>query len=365
MKTSELLAVMALQRSTQIGDIMAKRLIKHCGSAEAVFRSEANSLIKIEGVGRAMLSELFSKSNFRLAEQELRFVQDHRISYCYFLEDDYPQRLKHCPDGPILLFKKGRIRWSDQPVISIVGTRQITTRGTSFCKQLVAALAPFNPIIVSGFAYGADIIAQQTAVEHNLQTIGCLAHGFDQIYPKPHEVYVEQILEHGGFYTDFWSIDSFDRTNFLKRNRIIAGLSEATVVIESAEKGGSLVTADIANSYDREVFAVPGRPDDTYSIGCNNLIKNHMAHMLTCPEDIPYMLDWRSPDVPKRQTILFPELTSLEHRLYNFLGEKGKTELDLIALQLELPTFKVVSILLSLELKGVVRPLPGKVFEVI
>ena len=363
MKESELLAVLALQRSTQIGDILAKRLIRTCGSAEAIFRSKAYVLQKIDGIGQKLISDLFDSSNFRLAEQELRFINDHGIDYCFFLDDDYPYKLKHCVDGPILLFQKGKIKWSDQPVISIVGTRQITSRGRAFCERLVESLALYNPVVVSGFAYGTDIIAQQAAVKNNLQTIGCLAHGFDQIYPRPHKIYVDQIMEHGGFYTDFWSIDDFERTNFLKRNRIIAGLSEATVVIESAEKGGSLVTADIANSYDREVFAVPGRPGDTYSMGCNNLIKNHLAHMLTQPEDVPYLLDWPSPDKKTQQIRLFPELTSQEQRIYAFLQKNGKTELDIIALELDLPTFKVASVLLSLELKGAIRPLPGKAFE--
>ncbi|NNK88353.1 MAG: DNA-protecting protein DprA [Flavobacteriaceae bacterium] len=363
MKESELLAVMALQRSTQIGDILAKRLIKTCGSAEAIFRSKAKMLRTIDGIGQKLIADLFDSSNFRLAEQELRFIKDHGIDYCFFLGDDYPCRLKHCVDGPILLFQKGHIKWSDQPVISIVGTRQITSRGRDFCEHLVASLAPYNPIVVSGFAYGTDITAQQAAVNNNLQTIGCLAHGFDQIYPRPHKIYVERIMEHGGFYTDFWSIDDFERTNFLKRNRIIAGLSEVTIVIESAEKGGSLVTADIANSYDREVFAVPGRPEDIFSAGCNNLIKNHLAHMLTQPEDVPYLLDWPTPGKKEQQIKLFPELTSEEQRIYGFLGKHGKTELDSIALELDLPTFKVASVLLSLELKGIIRPLPGKAFE--
>jgi len=242
------------------------------------------------------------------------------------MDETYPEKLKHCIDGPIVLFQSGNINLKDQHIISIVGARKITTHGIAACENLVKQLAPFNPIIVSGFAYGTDITAQKAALKHNLQTIGCLAHGLNQIYPKVHKRYVADVERHGGFFTDFWSTDDFDRNNFLKRNRIIAGLSEATIVIESAEKGGSLVTADIANSYNREVFAVPGRITDTQSEGCNNLIKHQKAHVLSKPEDIPYILNWHIED--KKMPIqkkLFVELDTDEKVIYNFLKDRERT----------------------------------------
>ena len=252
-------------------------------------------------------------------------------------------------------------------IISIVGTRNITTNGISFCNALVEALQPYNPVIVSGFAYGTDITAHKAALRHNLQTIGCLAHGLNQIYPKVHKRYMIDVEKNGGFFTDFWSTDVFDRNNFLKRNRIIAGLSGATIVIESAEKGGSLVTADIANSYNRDVFAVPGRITDLQSMGCNNLIKYQKAHMLTNPLDVPYILNWQLEDVnkPAVQKQLFVELDETEKTIYNYLKEGEKQMLDVIAIECHMPIFKVASILLNMELKGVIRPLPGKMFEVI
>lgn len=193
-----------------------------------------------------------------------------------------------------------------------------------------------------------------------------MAHGLNQIYPKGHKKYVSDIERHGGFFTDFWSTDQFDRNNFLKRNRIIAGISEATIVIESAEKGGSLVTADIANSYNREVFAVPGRSTDSQSVGCNNLIKAQRAHLLSNPADVPYILNWELENKVKPiQKKLFIELDTDEKVIYNFLKESGKELLDIIALKCDMPTFRVASLLLNMELKGVVRPLPGKQFEVI
>ena len=268
---------------------------------------------------------------------------------------------------PILLFQTGKIDLKQQHIISIVGARKITTSGIAFCEKLVEQLAPYNPVIVSGFAYGTDITAHKAAIKHNLQTVACLAHGLNQIYPKVHKKYMVDMEKNGGFFSDFWSTDKFDKNNFLKRNRVIAGLSEATIVIESAEKGGSLVTADIANSYNRDVFAVPGRTTDSQSIGCNNLVKHQKAHMLTTPLDVPYILNWEleGNKKPVIQKQLFVELDATEKIIFNYLKENDKQQLDFIAINCELPIFKVASILLTMELKGVVRPLPGKLFEII
>ncbi len=363
---NQLLHVLALQIVPKIGDATAKKLIAHCGSIEAIFSEKKSALLKIEGIGEVMLKGLSDKGIFASAEKELRYIQDHNVSYSYFTDSDYPERLKHCLDGPILLFQSGNIDLKHKKIISIVGTRKVTTYGMAFCEELVEALSPLDPVIVSGFAYGVDIIAQKAALKYNLQTVGCLAHGLNQIYPKPHKRYVADIEKNGGFFTDFWSNDSFDRNNFLKRNRIIAGLSEATIVIESAEKGGSLVTAEIANSYNREVFAVPGRASDSQSVGCNNLIKQQKAHLLTDAADIIYMLGWEM-ETDKRpvQKQLFVELDTTEKVIYSFLKENGKELLDIIALKCDMPIHKAATILLNMELKGVIRPLPGKLFEIV
>ena len=367
MTSEELLSILALQNVSNIGDITAKKLITHCGSAEAVFKEKKHKLQKIDGIGTIILNDLFNESHFKNAEDELRFITENNITFLHFLEPDYPERLKHCIDGPILLFQRGNINLKNKRTISIVGTRQITSYGAEFCKRLVQELKPYDPVIVSGFAYGTDIIAQKEAMKQGLQTIGCLAHGLNMTYPSSHAKYVKQIEENGGFFTDFWSSDAFDRTNFLKRNRIIAGLSEATIVIESAEKGGSLVTADIADSYNRDVFAVPGRVTDTYSVGCNNLIKQQKAHILTHPLDVPYILNWQLEESQSKsvQKQLFVELNSVEKKIYLFLKENDKQLLDIIALNCDLPVFQTASVLLGMELKGVVRPLRGKLFELI
>ena len=365
MTEQQLIYALALQHVPKIGSTTAKKLINHCGSAEAVFKEKKAKLLKIDGIGSITIEGLFDNIHLEEAENELRFIKDNNILTHYFTDDTYPEKLKHCIDGPIVLFQSGCVNIKQQPIISIVGARKITTNGIAFCEKLVEALAPYNPIIVSGFAYGTDITAQKAALKHNLQTIGCLAHGLNQIYPKVHKKYVADIEKHGGFFTDFWSTDAFDRNIFLKRNRIIAGLSEATNVIESSAKGGSLVTADIANSYNREVFAVPGRTTDSQSVGCNNLIKFQKAHLLSQPLDVPYLLNWQleSEQKPAVQKQLFVELDSDEKTIYNYLKANDKQLLDVIAIDCNIPSYKLAGILLNMELKGVVRPLPGKLFE--
>ena len=366
MTSEDLLYTLALQHIPNLGDTTAKKLIRHFGKAENIFKERKSSLLKLDGIGRMKIQELHDPVHLKAAEEELKFIENNNIKCHYFQENTYPEKLKHCLDGPVLLFSRGNIDLPRKKIISVVGTRQITAQGISFCEKLIEDLAPLDPVIVSGFAYGVDITAQKAAVKNSLQTVGCLAHGFNQIYPRVHKKYVPKIEENGGFFTDFWSTDTFDRNNFLKRNRIIAGLSEATIVIESAEKGGALVTADIAGSYDREVFAVPGRPGDKFSSGCNNLIKAQKAHLLTSAADLAYILNWEIEETPRNvQKQLFIELGEEEQKLYEFLQSRGKTELDVVALNCNLPTFKTASLLLNMELKGVIRPLPGKLFEAI
>jgi len=366
MNSEDLIYTLALQHIPNLGDTTAKKLLRQFGDAENIFREKKANILKIDGIGSVRIQELHNPKHLKAAEEELEFIQKNNIQTHYYQDNDYPDKLKHCIDAPILMFSRGNIDLKKKRIISIVGTRQITQQGISFCEQLIEDLSALDPVIISGFAYGVDITAQRAAARNKLQTIGCLAHGLNQIYPKSHKRYMAEIEENGGFFTDFWSTDKFDRNNFLKRNRIIAGLSEATIVIESAEKGGALVTADIANSYDREVFAVPGRPSDKFSIGCNNLIKAQNAHVLTSAADLVYILNWKIEEEQKSiQKQLFIELEMEEQQLYDFLKVEGKTELDQVALQCKLPTFKAASLLLNMELKGAVRPLPGKLFEII
>ena len=300
----------------------------------------------------------------------MRFIENEKISILYYQNDDYPNKLKHCIDGPVLLFGSGNLNFENRKIISIVGTREVTSHGVDFCKKLIEDLAIFNPIIVSGFAYGVDIVAHQVAMENKLQTIGVLAHGLNQVYPKVHKKYVAKMEENGGFLTEFWSNSNPDKENFVRRNRIVAGMSEATVVIESAEKGGSLITAIMANDYNRDVFAVPGRTSDKYSQGCNNLIKTQRANLMTSAADLVYILNWEivshtHNDKAVIQKQLFVSLDNEEQKVYDYLHRNGKQLLDSIALECDFPIFRISSLLLNMELKGVIRPLPGKLFEAI
>lgn len=364
---SELLYALALTRVPNLGAISAKRLIQYVGTPEGVFKEKKSNLLRVKGIGSFKLRDLANKELLIMAEKEIEFMDQNSISCSYFQDSDYPEKLKHCTDGPVLLFHQGNLKMNSERIISVVGTRNITSYGIMLCNRIIEELIPFDPVIVSGLAYGVDITAHKAAINNGLQTIACLAHGLNTVYPKVHIKHLQGIKENGGLLTEFWSTDAFDRNNFLQRNRIIAGISEATIVIQSAEKGGSLVTADIANSYNRDVFAVPGRVTDTQSQGCHNLIKSQKAHILTCAADLVYMMGWEIKEVEKAQNQmnLFNILKDDEKVVFNYLKSREKCLLDKIALSCNFPTSKTATLLLSMELKGVVRPLPGKLFQLI
>ena len=366
MNEQELFSILALQKVDLVGDIVAKKLLNHFEKASAIFSAKANILTSIDGIGSILLKNLKDKSIFQKAEAELKFIQDNHIDVHFYKHNSYPDKLKHCFDAPILLFSTGNINLKQTKIISIVGTRQVTSHGAEFCRNLIAEIAPLNPIIVSGFAYGVDIVAHQAAMEHNLQTIGVLAHGLNQIYPSSHKKYCKKMEENGGFMTEFWSNSNPDKENFVKRNRIVAGMTEATIVIESAERGGSLITASLANDYNRDVFAVPGRITDKYSLGCNNLIKTQKANLLTSAADLIYMLNWDIKESKKGvQKQLFVDLLPDEQKVYDYLLQNGTEEMDVIALECQFPIYLLSGMLLNMELKGVIRPLAGKKFEAI
>lgn len=366
MTEQDLFSILALQKVELVGDVVAKKLLNQFENPSEIFKAKANDLTAIDGVGAILVRNLKDKSVFAKAEAELKFIQDNEIDVHFFKENSYPSKLKHCFDAPVLLFSTGKINLKQPKIISIVGTRQVTSHGAEFCRNLIAEIAPLNPIIVSGFAYGVDIVAHQAAMEHGLQTIGVLAHGLNQIYPSSHKKYCKKMEENGGFMTEFWSSSNPDKENFVKRNRIVAGMTEATIVIESAERGGSLITAMLANDYNRDVFAVPGRITDKYSLGCNNLIKTQKANLLTNAADLIYMLNWDINESKKAiQKQLFVDLQPDEQKVYDYLLQKGKELMDTIALDCGFPIYLLSGMLLNMELKGVIRPLPGKLFEAI
>lgn len=361
----ELLHILALMKVPGIGDITAKQLIANFGSASEVFRAIANPLAPKHSLKREWIDRLRSPQAFTKAAAELNFVKKHGITCLYFLEDGYPERLSHCVDAPVVLFCKGEIDFHRQRSISIVGTRKMTAYGKRFLEMFMEGICSYNPLIVSGFAYGVDITAQRLAMQYKLQNIGCLAHGLHKIYPDAHKIYAQEVMDNGGFITDFWSDDDITPGNFISRNRIIAGLSEATIVVESAEKGGALSTAGMAFSYDREVFALPGDVFNPYSVGCNRLIQKEKARIITSAEDLVSALNWGQAVISRKviQKQIFMPKDDLERKISEYLIQKGKSALDEMSRETNIPVYQVAALLLEMELQGFVRPLPGKMFE--
>jgi DNA processing protein len=350
-----------------VGDKIARNLISYCGSPEAVFREKRQNLEKIPDVGPATARSIRAFREFKRAEEECLFISKNNIRpLCYF-QNDYPQRLKHCHDSPVLLYYKGTSPPDAQRMVALVGTRNATPYGREHTQALVEGLAPMNVTIVSGLAYGIDICAHRAAVKCGVPTIGVLAHGLDRLYPGDHRATAVKMLENGGLITEHISGTIPDRENFPKRNRIIAGLCEAVIVVEAAKKGGALITADIANSYNRDVFAVPGRTSDPFSEGCNHLIKSHRAALITSAEDIRYVMRWDDNISPKKsvQRQLFTDLEPAEKSIVDILNKKGKTDIDTLSFHTGHSHSQSASLLLALELKGVIRALPGKMYEVV
>lgn len=351
-----------------VGSIIAKKLIAYTGSIEAVFKEKKKNLLKIPGIGNTLADVIVNHQNLEKAHAEIDFIQRYNIRYHFYLDEDYPARLKQCPDAPIMLFCKGDVDFNKDKVISIVGTRNATDYGKEICNRLVTDLAQRhqNIIIVSGLAYGIDICAHRAALKNNIPTIAVLAHGLATLYPAVHRSSAKEIVNNGALVSDFTSDIQPERNNFIKRNRIIAGLADATIVIESGQEGGALITADLANSYNRDVFAVPGRTTDEWSKGCNNLIKANKAAMIETVEDIEYQLGWDSSKASQHvQMSLFQDLAPDEQLLVNLLKEENNLMIDILCLRADMPVNKASALLLNLEFMGLIKSLPGKIYRLI
>jgi len=356
----------ALGLIPRIGDINARKLVAHFGSVEAVFREPYRSLIKIPGIGPELAGYICDRSYLKDAEKEADYVVKNNIRVYFYLDNDYPYRLRQCDDSPVVFFFKGKCDLDSNKILSVVGTRNATSRGKDLCDKIIGDLASGHPdlVIVSGLAYGIDITAHKSALSHDLQTIGVLGHGFKTIYPSVHSSVAKSLTEKGGLLTDFMSDDLPERNNFLKRNRIIAGMADATLVIESAEKGGALITADIASSYNRDVLAVPGRPDDQWSSGCNSLIKNNKAALIEKAGDIEYFLDWQpEKSKPPVQRSLFAELDDDEKTIFELISKEGEMTIDAICRALNIPVHKLSARLLQMEMKGILKCHPGNLYR--
>ncbi len=348
-----------------IGDISGKKFVHYCGSAEAIFKETRKSLEKISGMREASIEAICNpKPYLKRAEEEIAFIEKNGIRPLFFLDSDYPRRLLQCDDGPMMLYYKGAANLNANRVVAIVGTRNITDYGKENCNQLVEDLKDDNVLIVSGLAYGVDTCAHKASVKNNIPTVGVMGCGMQQVYPSPNKKLANDMIEQGGgVLTECLSGTQPDRENFPRRNRIIAGMTDAVIVIESALKGGSLITADIANSYNRDVFAYPGRVMDIFSQGCNYLIRTNRAHLMESVLNLRYAMRWDSEQKVEKQTALFREFTEEEKIIMDCFGANAVISLDEIIVKSELPTTKIAAILLNLEFDGVLMALPGKRYQ--
>jgi DNA processing protein len=358
----------ALGLIPRIGDINARKLVSHFGGVEAVFTEPYRNIVKIPGIGAGMAKYITERSYLDIAEREAEYLTRNGIRTYFYLDNDYPYRLRQCDDSPVVFFFRGNCDLDSPKILSVVGTRNATQRGREICEKIICSLAESHPdlIIISGLAYGIDISAHKAALAYNLPTIGVLGHGFKTIYPSVHSSIAKSMLVKGGLLTDFISDTLPERNNFLKRNRIIAGLSDATLVVESGIKGGALITADIANSYNRDIFAVPGRPDDQWSAGCNSLIRNNKAALVECSGDIEYFLNWKSEkSKPPVQRTLFSELDENEKMIYELLVKDGEMNIDYICRTAGIPIYKLSPLLLQMEFKGLLKCYPGNLYRTV
>lgn len=359
----------ALSQIPGIGNVIIKTLLSYCGSAENVFKSTPKKLSKIPGIGEITARNILNYKNFSLAEEELKKCEDHKIDLLFLTDEKFPKRLKECVDSPPLLFFKGNIDLNAQKIISIVGTRQATSYGKEFLENFIGDISSHNPVIVSGLAYGIDIAAHKEALKNNLPTVAVMASGMDIIYPSSHKKQAYEMLENGGLLTESKIGTKPESHRFPSRNRIIAGISDATIVVEASEKGGALITAEIANSYNREVFAVSGNVNNKYSAGCNNLIKTHKANILTSAKDLEYYLNWEEGKIINGHNSGLSDILDLlegceQNIVKVILDNENDILIDDLSWKTQIPLNLIATHLLNLEFKGIVKSLPGKRYKV-
>ena len=360
----ELLSLIALSMTPHVGPVTAKELIRNLGTAEQVLQSSEAKLMRVAGVGPSTAREIKQNNLLERAEQELRFIEKHHIDLYAFNNEVYPSRLKRCSDSPVLIYAKGNANLDAKHIIAMVGSRLATDYGRGICKEFIQEIKPYNPIIISGLAYGIDICAHKEALNAGLQTVAVVGHGLDRIYPSSHRQIAMDIIEQGALLTEFHSEVKPDRENFPARNRIIAGMSDAVVVVEAREQGGALITADMANSYNRDVFAFPGRVHDTQSKGCINLIKNNLAQVICNGKEMIEALAWDEISHPNIQRKMFINLTEEENSIVQFLIRQNMyTHFDDLLNHFEWRSSKMATILLQLEFSGIVKALPGKMYR--
>ena len=363
MYDQQLLYKIAITHIPLVGAVLAKNVISFSGGVEAVFNQRKSSLVKIPGIGTKIAESIVMKKSFRKAEEEIAFLEKHSIKALFYLDDTYPFRLKRVRDAPIVLYHKGDCDLNHTRIIGVVGTRRPSTYGRTVCERLLEEISPTTPLVVSGLAYGIDIAAHRCALRLGLPTVGVMGTGFDRIYPAAHRKTATEMLEQGGLLTEFGKGTLPERENFPMRNRIIAGMCDALVVIESARRGGSMITAEMANGYHKDVFAVPGRIGDEVSSGCNFLIKTNRAHLLEGGAELAEIMQWESKSGSvMSQRALFEELSEAEDQIYKMLNKDVPTSIDRIYKESTLSASEIAAALLNLEFKGMVKTLPGKMY---
>ena len=359
----DLLYKVALTKIPLVGAVTAKNLVSYCGGAREVFDAKKSGLVKIPGVGEQTAASVLTKTALEEAEREIEFIEKNQIEPLFYLDKNFPQRLRNFYDAPVMLYYKGTANLNYQRTISIVGTRTPTPQGLSICEELVEGLSPYKPIIISGLAYGIDIAAHRKSLQTGLETVGVLGHGLSRIYPAQHRKTATEMLEHGGLLTEFASHVGPERENFPMRNRIVAGLCDALIVVETAVRGGSIITAQHGAGYNKEVFAVPGRLKDKFSQGCNFLIKKNMAGLVESAADIAAVLKWNLDGKQQEKVVqreLFHELTDQEKVIIDLIQKEDEIGVDQLSYKSSIQNSELASLLLNLEFKGLVRSLPGK-----
>jgi len=370
MQNQDLIYQIGITLVKGIGNITAKQIIDTLGDVSLLFKEKKHLLERIPGISRRIISEIYNLEVLRRAEKEILFIEKNKIAPLFITDKDYPERIKDCVDAPVLLYFRGNVNFNQEKVISIVGTRNASVYGREVTEKIIAELADLCPeiLIISGLAYGIDIYSHKASLKNNLSTVGVLAHGLDRIYPHVHRNIAIEMLENGGLLTDFMSETTPDRQNFVKRNRIVAGISDCTIVIESAKKGGALITANIADSYSKDVFAVPGKVTDSYSLGCNDLIKQKKAALITNAEDIFREMCWNNEKTDSKKSVqrsLFVDLTAEEQMVVDLLAQSESMQLNNMAVELNISVSKLAFLLFELEMKGVIRCMPGGIYRLI
>lgn len=363
---NSLLYQIAITMVPNIGPVYAKLLLQHM-NVEEVFKTRASTLLAIDGLGEVRVNSIKKFNGFDIAEKEVEFIEKYKITPLFITDDNYPKRLLNCYDPPTLLYYRGAANLNVSKILAIVGSRTHTDYGKSITEKLVEDIANTGILVVSGLAYGIDHVAHKASLKNNLQTIGVLAHGLDKIYPSEHTSTAKEMIQNGGLLTEFRTNTKPDRHNFPSRNRIVAGMSDATIVVETDVKGGSMITAELANGYNKDVFAFPGKTIDKKSSGCNYLIKNNKAILLTDTQQLLDTMGWQEQKkISKKKTReLFIELTDDEKMIIKILNEKEQAHIDEVNLLSDLSSSAVAVAILNLEMQNVIQSLPGKIYKLL